>query len=106
MIEEVKVFSDLTSTGALMWVVYYCLAKAIPNIIDKADKRNADQITQFLAEIKDQREAMKNELAAERAHCTEELRIVRDNEKENRKLLLDLHSDVRTLIKDRPQIVS
>jgi len=98
VIEGVKVFSDLTATGALMWVVYYCLAVSIPNIIEKSDKRSAELVVQFLGALKETRDACKEELAAVRDHCAEELRIAREDEKENRRLLLE----IKTLLPDKP----
>lgn len=57
-----NVVSNLSATGVLIWVVWYMLSRAIPDII----KRFTDEMTTARADFR-------AEISAERDHCREEL---------------------------------
>lgn len=65
--------SNLSASGVLMWVVWYVLSRALPDIIERHTAQNAADRKAFLDEMGTARVAFREEIAAERAHCAEEL---------------------------------
>ena len=83
--------TNLSASGVLMWVVWYVLSKALPDIIKRHTEQNAADRQAFLEEIKASRQTFKEEIAAERAHCAQELAKADERNKAALSIVASLH---------------
>ncbi|HWB13718.1 MAG TPA: hypothetical protein VG826_31120 [Pirellulales bacterium] len=83
--------TNLSASGVLMWVVWYVLSKALPDIIKRHTEQNAADRQSFLDEMKTARQAFREEIAAERAHCSEELAKADERNKAALSVVASLH---------------
>jgi hypothetical protein len=76
--QGLDIFSKITATGALIWVVWFTLSRTIPNLIDKFTADQAAARTAFLCELKDARTTFEAQMTAQREDCRQEVARIID----------------------------
>lgn len=72
-------FANLGAVGMLAWYLWFTNTKTLPAIVDRQSKQLAEIVTQFRADLTDERRARREDLIEERKIRTEELRLLRDS---------------------------